>query len=378
MNFPPDGVTELPAGQHKRALCCVALVGKSSVPIRWAVKAMQIAFPVNATRALFCLAHDNLDVSRNLTLYHWQRTLPDAPDGRLAWIALIPPDEAPWDVVLRGVLADVPVARLGNCYVIRRDALTSNSPWFVGGSWQHGEVVDLAAEDVAARTTVAQGVPSPIVAESAEQVAGKTIAVCIPSLGTTTMPWVAHAMNLTGPMTGSRALVLAIGHEVGIARQQLVDAVLGMSPRPEYMLFYGDDMLPPVSGLMSLFETMRAKNADAVAGLYYMKMYPPANPIIWRLGIAGPLQPGIDFQLGDVIEVDGTGLDFVLFRTSALAAMPALRFKTVLEFRDGRGIFMETEDSFFWSRWRETHGRGPLVDTRVRVGHYSAADGGVY
>lgn len=373
MHFSPSEVVYLPEGQHARIACCVALVGKSDVAIRWAVRAMQIAFPVNAVRSLFCLAHASVDASRNLTLYHWSQGL---KDPRHSWVTLVPVDvEAPWDVVVRGVAADVPVARVGECYVVRGDAIvSSDAPWFSGGAWRAGgvEVLDTPAE-------AAGGAPAlPDAQLGSEAEAAMNFAVCIPSLGRTTMPWVAHAISLAGPMASSRVLIMTLGHEVGIARQRSVDAVLGMSPRPAYLLFYGDDMLPSVNAMMLLHDTMQQTGAKAVAGLYYMKMFPPAVPIIWKQSRPGMLQPGRDFALGDVIRVDGTGLDFVLFRTDALAAMPPLRFKTVIEWQEGRGLFMQTEDAFFWERWRETHGEGPLVDTRCRVGHYSALDGGVY
>ena len=61
----------------------------------------------------------------------------------------------------------------------------------------------------------------------------------------------------------------------------------------------------------------------------------------------------------------------------SLAALPPLKFRTVCDWGP-KGVTMQTEDAFFWDRWRETHGRGPVVDTRCRVGHLSLHDGAVY
>jgi hypothetical protein len=208
--------------------------------------------------------------------------------------------------------------------------------------------------------------------------ANQTIVIGIPTLGTIALPWLVSAMSLMPPMTCTLALVVAENHPVATARQKIAETVLRMDPRPAYLLFWGDDNLPPPNGLRLLLDTARQHDATAVSGLYHIKAFPPIQPIMWRHDHAGPLIPGKDFEVGEILQVDGSGLDFMLIRTDALDALPPLKFRTVLDWVSDRGLVMQTEDAFFWDRWREVHGKGPLVDTRCRVGHYSSFDGAVY
>lgn len=368
-----DKVITLPEGAHKRSSLCIALVGSREVDIEWAVQAMQIQFPISCTRSLMTFAHDNIDVARNIALHEWLKATNELKSD---WIALLATGSTiRWDALIRCISENVSVAKIGECYVINRKVAEEvSTPHFVNGKWSSSYIdrSDLLYSAIVPNSQTSE------VAVAGEGEDNTIIAMCIPTLGKTSLIWVTSAISLTPPLTLRGALILAKGHEVGEARQRLAEAALKMKPLPSYLLFWGDDNLPPHDGLTMLLDTMKTHNADAVAGLYHMKNFPPKIPLLWRNGVPGHLIAGKDFNMGDVIEVDGTGLDFVLFKTSALAKLPPLKFHTLTKWVEGQGLMMQTEDAFFWDRWREVHGKGPLVDTKCLVGHYNSRDGGIY
>jgi hypothetical protein len=367
-----DNATFLPEGNFKRQSVCIALVGDREISIRWAIRAMSINFPLNCMRSILCYVHPNLDVSRNISIREWK----NAPiEMRTEWIALLAAESTvKSDAVVACIISGKRFNKIGDSYVIHKDCI-KNSPWFKDNTWVGGEV------DVTDRSDLLQDYYSSTfdaVGGRSEIDAKKLLTVCIPTLGKTSMLWAAHAIQLASPMVCSHTTMVAQGHEIGDARERIINTVLETKPASEYCLFYGDDNLPGHDALTLLFETMHKTNANAVAGLYYMKNSPPDVPILWRNNKAGPLLPGVDFKLGEVVQVDGTGLDFCLFRTEALSKVPRPRFRTVVDWVEGRGMIVQTEDAYFWQKWLDTFGEGPLVDTRCRVGHYNHVNGVVY
>mgnify|MGYP001595567344 CR=1 FL=1 len=333
---------------------------------------MEIQFPINASRALMCYPHPNLDVARNVALDRYRQA---PPHLKTDWLVLLTAgDQVRWDMVPAALLRNAPVARVGASYIYHRDVLDgTRAPWFVNGEWTGPDAVvydDLKefGQPLRAESLQAQDQTS----------ADQMIVICVPSLGKTSLLWVAHAIQLACPMASSRSLAVMVGYEVGEARQRLTDMVLGMQPMPKYMFFYGDDMIPPPNGLNLLCDTAHRMDEPAVCGLYYIKATPPDTPILWRNDQLGPLLPGRDFELGDAVRCDGTGLDFCLMRTEALAKLPPVKFKTLMEWIPGRGMRLETEDSYCFHRWIEAHGRGPIVDTRCRVAHFNQRTGTLY
>lgn len=380
MTFSKDETVAIPPGDYRRESICLALVGDRKVTTQWAVRAVQLQYLPNCKRSLLCFPHPNLDVSRNFSI---QQTVIGPPDLRSSWLVLLAAESfIRWDAIMACVTDGSPVSQIGETYVIRRDAVKGRDPpWFVGGRWQGSPPTDrsdlqVLPDDV--WRTVDPATQTESDRREAAKIARKMIAFCIPTLGHTSMAWVGHGLQLFPVLASTGCLLVAQGHEVGQARDQLVSGVLALDPTPEYVLFYGDDNLPPPNGLQLLFETIHTREALAVSGLYYMKQSPPDLPVIWRDDTAGPPLPGRDFQIGDVIACDGSGLDFALFRTEALRSIPRPRFRTVVDWVKDKGLIVQTEDAYFWERWRKVHGSGPLVDTRCRVGHYSAADGSVY
>ena len=366
-----DGAIFLPEGDYKRPGVCIALVGNKEVSIHWAIRAMSVAFPPNCRRAIMCYPHPNIEVCKNTTIKEWL----NAPlDMQTEWLALLEAGSPiRWDAVVNCVISKNKINKIGASYVIHRSCFGS-APWFKNNEWLGSVPTDRSdlLQDYVADNSGSMS------KEESENAAKKLLTICIPTLGKTSMLWVSHAIQLGFPMVGSKTTVVAQGYEIGAARERIINTVLDIKPTSEYVLFYGDDNLPNYDAITLLFETMQKTGAAAVAGLYYMKCSPPDVPILWRNNKAGPLLPGIDFQPGEIVEVDGTGLDFVLFKTSELAKVPRPRFKTMVKWIEGKGMVVQTEDAYFWQRWLDTHGKGPLVDTRCRVGHYNHVNGVVY
>lgn len=366
MTTAPDRTILLDPGNYQRGSTCLALVGPPNISIQWACSVMEVQFPPNHERSILCYSHPDLDTSRNIAIRQW--LLSGAMQSE--WLALLAA-ESPirWDAVCGAILSGSKATRIGESYILHRDSF-GEPPWFQDGAWRGAQTRERPDLGVAS-----QAPPEETDQRSADQL----IVTCVPSFGRTSMVWAAHALTLANPMASCHALVCAIGYEVGDARCRLAQAVLDMRPRPKYLFFYGDDNIPPVNGLRLLMETMEQTGAKAVAGMYYQKDAPPSVPLLWRNGHAGPLIPGVHFTLGDVIEVDGTGLDFVLIDVEALAQVQRRPlFETVTKWIEGRGMLLQTEDAAFWDGWREVHGKGPLVDTRCRVGHYNERRGAIY
>lgn len=378
MMFDHDKVSVDDTGTHKRGSLCVALVGEMTCGIKWAVNAMSIHIPTNMYRTLIIQPHANLDVARNLAIESFVKEKRLKADYLLLWAN---GQVLHWDVTRLAIerLDSNGIVQIGDAHFIARDRLKDlEPPWFVDGKWRYGDVVDGSDNLVVDIREFAADEPAN---NNPDATGDQVIVTCIPSLGTTSLVWVGHAMQLAGPVAAIRYLAVMVNREVADARQRLVEAVLKMTPVPKWVFFYGDDMIPEPTSLQMIFETAQKFNYPAAAGLYHMKVFPPALPLLWTNQKPGLLVAGRDFRVGDPVFCDGTGLDFCVLRTDALLKMRAkypLMFKTGLEWVEGHGPMIHTEDAFFWSRFADANEVKTLVDTRARIGHYSVWDGGIY
>jgi hypothetical protein len=141
-----------------------------------------------------------------------------------------------------------------------------------------------------------------------------------------TNAWDSHVIN------GQVFQHIIKGMEVGHGRNQAVQFIMNMpkEERPKWLFFLGDDMIPPWDGLVKLYETAEYEKWDALTGMYFWKGEPP-TPLIWRDDHIGRLIPGKHFNVGEVIDVDLTGLDFTLIRTSLLEKMESPWFESVVQ-----------------------------------------------
>ncbi len=204
----------------------------------------------------------------------------------------------------------------------------------------------------------------------------------VPTFGTMDWRFWQSTIRLASPMNSIAQLMTVCRKEVGEARQDIADYYMRQSPRPSYLFFLGDDMLPPWDGLIRLWDEMELGHWDVLSGLYYLKCEPP-TPCAWRTGASGPMIPGRDFSPGEVISVDVCGLDFCLIRPEVFEAIgPPPWFQTEVRFTqtdaNGNGAMQKsTEDGFFMAKVRAARKRIGL-HTGIRIGHLHVGTGMVY
>lgn len=208
----------------------------------------------------------------------------------------------------------------------------------------------------------------------------------VPTLGMVPIEFHIAASRLQSPVNAVSAMLAVKGMEVGNARNYAITEILKTIPCPEYVFFLGDDMLPPWDGLVKLYEAISTGEWDVLTGLYYWKGEPP-TPLTWRKGKVGPLLPNIDFVLGEIVQVDVTGMDFTLIRTDSLRKMEPPYFKSgpglAEELEEYRPhvpkdkVIQWTEDVYFCGK-AIAKGLRVGVHTGVRVAHLSVKDGSIW
>lgn len=209
--------------------------------------------------------------------------------------------------------------------------------------------------------------------------------VCIITLGMVPIEYHVASSRLQFPVNGRAQSMIVKKYEVGKARDLCVDHLLRLPEenRPEYMFFFGDDMIPEWDGLIRLYDEMVTGKWDVLTGLYYIKAEPPV-PLTWRNDTIGWMMPGIHYKVGEVIDVDVTGMDFTLIRTSFLQKMAEQVerpfFKTgpgPFPYQSIEQIVTFTEDVYFLAKARKCGGKIG-VHTGVKVGHYDIKSGMIY
>ena len=215
-----------------------------------------------------------------------------------------------------------------------------------------------------------------------------TFLVCLLTLGFVPIEYHIASSRLAYPLNGRANSVVVKRYEVGKARDYCVENLLKMPEemRPDYMFFFGDDMIPEYDGLIKLYAEMATGKWDVLTGLYYLKMDDPV-PLTWRVGTLGYIYPGKHYKIGDVIDVDITGMDFTLISTEFLLKMQREieppYFKTgpgelpYAEYFEKNEYVTYTEDVYFLAKVRKCGGRIG-VHTGVKVGHYDVNTGMIF
>ena len=204
------------------------------------------------------------------------------------------------------------------------------------------------------------------------------------TLGSVPIEWCVAMMRLQAPMNCRMESLLVKGMEIGVARNYLAEYSLKMNPRPQYLLTIGDDMLVSWNSLLILYEEMRKDEFDVLSGLYYMKTdkYSPPMAVMSKDGVEGYLVPGIHFQVGEVVDVSLTGMDFTLIRTDIFEHLgPPPWFKsadsTNIYDAETRGLTIFTEDAFFCERVKKA-GFRMGVHSGCRISHLNVKTGECY
>ena len=341
MNLDADKLA-VHKGDYKPKSVTIFLIGPKIVDLDWALGAFTLRIP------LFVNYKARTAETEEEAIKKWQE------DSQTGYILLWPNGQTlSWSALADGLAENADRVDFGQAKLLKRN-----------GNWEvpvlHTDLTDSLG-----------------VHESLELLPGtnpaKSVVVCLPSLGRVPLVWAANVMCMEGPIGYIQHLSVVTDYPVDEAREELVDRVMAMNPRPAYILFFGDDMLPPTNVIHALFhilDNLVDIEVPAVSGLYHVKHY-PKQAVAWRKD--GVIVEGKDFKQGDLVEVDGCGLDFCLIKTKYLENVPKPRFKVV-----ETDTHVATEDVWFWHRFHQATGLRPYVMTNCVVGHYDSKTDFIY
>lgn len=219
--------------------------------------------------------------------------------------------------------------------------------------------------------------------------------IIIPTRGMINHKVVSSWQGLIQPMNSKRAILFAVGDEVGHAYDKLVREVLA---HPElstwkYILTLEDDNLIPQDAHLKLLESIQWSGFDGMGGLYFTKgeyNMPMAygNPRKYdqtgQLEFA-PLDVSGAIKSGAVVEVNGIAMGCSLYRMDLFREVSAPWFVTTTDSTTDKlpgspeyvAHYGMTQDLYFCKQAR-LKGKKFGVDTRVKVGHLDINSGVVY
>ena len=192
--------------------------------------------------------------------------------------------------------------------------------------------------------------------------------VAIPTLGIVPIEFVIAFSRLQMPINALVSSMVVSKTEVGVARNYVGKHLLQLNNKPKYLLFIGDDMLPPWDGVIKLYQEMETGKWDILSGLYFIKQDLPI-PIIWRKDTIGYLEADKHYNIGEVVWVDVCGMDFTIIRRDVFERLEYPWFKTGPSIMNNK-LVAHTEDVYFCDLARKAK-MNIGVHTGVRVGHYS-------
>lgn len=157
------------------------------------------------------------------------------------------------------------------------------------------------------------------------------------------------------------------------ARQDMLDACLTISPRPDYVLWIDDDNLPTVEQIKTLYQELTSRNLDMLAGCCWIQ-FEGETGADFRLSFGYfnedktasrmALYPALT---GEIVDADWTGFPVVLMRREVLERAGKWAFRPISDDRCETG--MMGEDISFCRNASERGGVKIHVHTGVRVPH---------
>lgn len=195
-----------------------------------------------------------------------------------------------------------------------------------------------------------------------------TIIIC-PTRGMFPTRVVQSWMKMQKPINqGVYGPIFAEHMKVDTAYNALISYILGHEhlSKCKFILTLEEDNLPPVDGLLRLYESM--KEYDAVGGLYWGKG-PEGFPMIFGDPEKGPSDntPQVP-RHGEVQQCNALGMGFTLFKTEMFKKIEEPWFKTRDGIEDGVEV-IQTQDIYFFTKAGK-QGFKFAIDNRVLVGHF--------
>lgn len=166
--------------------------------------------------------------------------------------------------------------------------------------------------------------------------------------------------QLVYPMFGNALLYSPDGMEVGEARNHIVEC--GLRDGVEWMFFLDYDVAPPPNALVKLLSL----KVPIAAGVYHLKQV-PSYPLIQIKGWDYAFE---DYEIGDLIKADGSGMGCTLIKMDVFKKIEKPWFKTVHQYvgNGSRLLPGMTEDIYFCEKARAA-GFDIIVDTSIQCGH---------
>ena len=203
-----------------------------------------------------------------------------------------------------------------------------------------------------------------------------TIIIC-PTRGIFPTRVVQSWMKLMKPMNQLVAgPIFAEAMKVDVAYESLFEYILtnDVLKKYKYVLTIEEDNLPPPDGLLKLYKSMG--EYDVVSGLYWGKGedgFPmifgdPKNPDSYI-----PVKP----EVNKVMEANGLGMGFNLFKLEMFKHIPRPWFRTQQEVEEDGGEIQKTQDLYFYKKAAK-EGFKFACDTNILVGHYDSRTDIVY
>lgn len=199
----------------------------------------------------------------------------------------------------------------------------------------------------------------------------------------------AYYKHLMKPMNVPFVELIMPGFEVGDAYSTALNMVLNTPDlaKFKYVLTVEYDniipWMPDTAGPLNVLYEDIEKGYDVVGGLYWTKGT-PSLPLVYGdpkeklKDPAGYFKVRHDWKEGDLVECNGMGMGFTLFKMDIFKDTRLKKpfFKTVGEHRK-KGPASYTQDLYFFQNIRKL-GYKVAVDTKVKLGHMDLISGAVY
>lgn len=220
------------------------------------------------------------------------------------------------------------------------------------------------------------------------------LAICTPHRSendSLTVKWVRARNALHFGTNLATIQLFADGMEVGVARSGVARRCLQHKPRPEFVFFLDDDVIPDADAVMKLMNHLRWRpDVDIAAGVYVCKGSTSPDPLIYAGDGAGPFW---DWAVGDILTSEGHGITGTHMGLTILRVSLFQRMLDAGVVNDEEDFFVtrndqekvggcirshqSTEDIDFYTKANKV-GCKILVDTSVLAGHQDKDTGIVY
>lgn len=196
--------------------------------------------------------------------------------------------------------------------------------------------------------------------------------------------------RLVKPMNVPILEMMVNGYEVGDAYTKAIEMILANPALNKFkfiLTIEHDNIIPFIPNtqgpLMMLYEDIE-RGFDVAGGLYWTKGS-PSMPLIYgdpkeknNKNPAGYFKVRMDWKDGDIVECNGMGMGFTLFKLDIFKNKKIKKpwFKTLND-HGNLGPRLYTQDLYFFEKFRK-EGYRCCVDTRVKLGHMDFATGTIY